>query len=80
MFTYYKPYQVLLCREHRCAVYGLEKHLERHHSMPTAERRALLAAYKDFDVLPPAEVTQLTLYSRAISELSTNAISAPAPT
>jgi hypothetical protein len=31
MFTYYEPYQVLLRREHRCAVYGLDKHLKQQH-------------------------------------------------
>jgi hypothetical protein len=34
MFTQYPSYQVLICCEHRCAVYGLDKHLEWHHAMP----------------------------------------------
>jgi hypothetical protein len=39
MFTRYPPYQVLICCEHRCAVYGLDKHLERHHTMPIPGRQ-----------------------------------------
>jgi hypothetical protein len=69
MFTYYEPYQVLLCCEHRCAVYGLDKHLKRHHSMPAAERRALLATYEDLHLVQPAKVRQPAPYSRAINEL-----------
>jgi hypothetical protein len=69
MFTRYPPYQVLICCEHHCAVYGLDKHLERHHAMPAAARRALLAEYKDFDLLLPAEVGLPLLYSYPIDEL-----------
>ena len=43
---------VLVCCEHGCTVYGLEKHLARRHGMPAAERRQLLAAYEDFALLP----------------------------
>jgi hypothetical protein len=69
MFMRYPPYQVLICCEHRCAVYGLDKHLERHHAMPAAARRALLAEYEDFDLLPPAEVGLPLPYSYPITEL-----------
>jgi hypothetical protein len=70
MFTYYEPYQVLLCRKHRCAVYSLDKHLKQQHGMPAAERRALLATYKGINLLPPAQVSQpLPHSSRAINEL-----------
>jgi hypothetical protein len=69
IFTQYPAYSVLLCRKHRCAVYGLDKHLERHHSMPTAERRELLALYKDFALLALGEVTQPAPYSSPIDEL-----------
>jgi hypothetical protein len=34
--------------------------------MPVAERRALLAAYQDLNVLPPAEVTKPTPYGPKI--------------
>jgi hypothetical protein len=57
MFARQLLYGVLICREHCCAVYGLDKHLKQHHSMPAAKRRALLDSYKDFDVLLPAEVS-----------------------
>jgi hypothetical protein len=66
MFAYLAVHSVLVCCEHRCAIYGLDEHLKRHHSMPAEERRALLAAYEDFNVLPLAEVIQPTPYSPLI--------------
>jgi hypothetical protein len=69
MFTRYPSYQVLICCQHCCAVYGLDKYLERHHAMPAAERRALLAAYEDSDLLPPAEVGLPLPYSYPIDKL-----------
>jgi hypothetical protein len=69
MFARYLLYGVLICREHCCAVYGLDKHLKQHHSMSAAERKSLLASYKDFDVLPPAEVTQPAPYGPPIDAL-----------
>jgi hypothetical protein len=69
IFIRYPAYSVLLCREHRCAVYSLNKHLERHHNMPAAKRRALLASYEDIALVAPGEVTQLAPYSSSIDEL-----------
>jgi hypothetical protein len=69
IFTQYPAYSVLLCRKHCCAVYGLNKHLKRHHSMPAAERRELLALYKDFALIAPGEVTQPAPYRSPIDEL-----------
>jgi hypothetical protein len=69
MFMRYLPYQVLICCEHCCTVYGLDKYLERHHAMPAAARRMLLAEYKDFDLLPPAELGLPLPYSYPIIEL-----------
>jgi hypothetical protein len=69
IFTQYPAYNVLICREHRCAVYGLDKHLERHHNMRAAERRASIASYDDFALLAPGEVAQPAPYSRPIHEL-----------
>ena len=61
---------MLLCREHRCAVYGLDKHLKQQHRMPAAARRALLATYESIDVLSPGEFSQPLPYSRrAMDEL-----------
>ncbi|KAF2831824.1 hypothetical protein CC86DRAFT_463609 [Ophiobolus disseminans] len=68
-FAYIALYSVLVCRKHGCAIYGLDEHLKRHHHMSAAERRALLAAYKDCNVLPPAEVTQPMPCSAPIDEL-----------
>ena len=56
MFAYLAVHSVLVCRKHCCAIYGLDEHLKRHHSMPAEERRALLTAYEDFNVLLLAEV------------------------
>jgi hypothetical protein len=60
MFAYFALYSVLVCCEDCCALYGLDGHLKRYHSMPPAERGALLAAYEDFNVLTPAKVPQPT--------------------
>ncbi|KAF2820467.1 hypothetical protein CC86DRAFT_113447 [Ophiobolus disseminans] len=68
-FAYMALYSVLVCRKHGCAIYGLDEHLKRHHHMSAAERRALLAAYKDCNVLPLAEVTQPMPCSAPIDEL-----------
>jgi hypothetical protein len=54
VFAYFTLYSVLVCREHRCAVYGLDERLKQYHSMLAAETRALLASYENFNVLPPA--------------------------
>jgi hypothetical protein len=69
MFARHVLYRVLICREHRCAVYGIDKHLKQHHSMTAAERRALITSYKDSDVLPPAEVAQPAPYGPPIDAL-----------
>jgi hypothetical protein len=60
---------VLLCRKLGCAVYGLNKHLERHHSIPAVEQRELLTLYEDFALLAPGEVTQPASYSSPIDKL-----------
>jgi hypothetical protein len=58
-FTYFAPYRVLVCCEHRSAVYGLDEHLKRYHcNMLMSKRRELLALYEDLYRLPPAEDTQ----------------------
>jgi predicted transcriptional regulator len=69
MFARHELYRVLICREHGCAVYGLDKHLKQHHSMPAAERRELLALYEDFHRIPPAEVAQPAPYGLPIDAL-----------
>jgi hypothetical protein len=69
MFARLALYRVLICCEHGCAVYGLDKHLKQHHSMPAAERRALITSYEDFNVLPPAEVAQPAPYGPPIDAL-----------
>jgi hypothetical protein len=59
LFTYLTLYGVLVCCEHRSAVYGLAEHIKRYHSnTPISKRRELLALYKDLNCLRPAELTQ----------------------
>jgi hypothetical protein len=77
MFARQLLYGVLICREHCCAVYGLDKHLKQHHSMPAAKRRALLDSYKDFDVLLPAEVSLPLAYSNPIPGLQLGRYNVP---
>jgi hypothetical protein len=70
IFARFALYGVLVCREHRCAVYGLDEHLKRHHgNTPISKRRELLALYEDFYRLPPAEVVQPAPYSLPIDAL-----------
>jgi hypothetical protein len=56
MLTYLPTYHVLICCDHRYAVYGLNEHLKRHHKLPAHTRRELLAAYHHLYLLPPNQV------------------------
>jgi hypothetical protein len=56
MLTYLPTYHVLICYDHRYAVYSLNEHLKRHHKLPTHTRRELLAAYHHLYLLPPNQV------------------------
>jgi hypothetical protein len=56
MLTYLPQYRVLICDEHQHAVYSLDKHLKRHHRLPIAQRRELLALYSSYTLLPPDQV------------------------
>ncbi|KAF2830272.1 hypothetical protein CC86DRAFT_182769 [Ophiobolus disseminans] len=69
IFTLYPAYSVLLCREHCCAVYGLDRHLKKHHHMPAPQRRELLALYEGLPLLPPGKVAQPAPYSSPIDAL-----------
>jgi hypothetical protein len=69
MFFYLSAYSVLICVEHRCAVYGLDEHLKRHHSLSAARRRELLAAYAGFAIYAPKHVTLPAPGSAPIAEL-----------
>jgi hypothetical protein len=67
LFTYFALYSVLICCEHRGAVYGLDEHLKRyHHNTPISKRRELLAFNDDCYRLPPAEATQPAPYGLSI--------------
>jgi hypothetical protein len=57
MFTYLPRYRVLICGEHQQAVYRLDKHMKRHHSLPIAQRRELLAAYAGLAINTPMQIT-----------------------
>ncbi|KAF2818031.1 hypothetical protein CC86DRAFT_461270 [Ophiobolus disseminans] len=69
ILTLYPAYSVLLCREHRCAVYGLDCHLKKHHHMPAPQRQELLALYEELPLLPLGEVAQPAPYSSPINAL-----------
>ena len=69
MFTFLPSYGVLICRQHCCAVYGLDRHLDRQHGLPIAKRRELLTAYEGLDVSAPEQVPLPTPYSAPIVEL-----------
>jgi hypothetical protein len=57
MFTYLPAHRVLICVEHQHAVYGLDEHLKRHHGLPAAKRRELLAAYTGLAINAPEHVS-----------------------
>ena len=58
LFVYVPQYSVLVCRKHRCAIYGLDEHLKRHHPhTPISQRRELLTLYEHLHRVPPADVT-----------------------
>jgi hypothetical protein len=69
MFTYLPAYRVLICVEHYRAVYGLDKHLKRHYSLPAARRRELRAAYAGLAIDAPMHATLLAPSSAPIAEL-----------
>jgi hypothetical protein len=70
MFTYLPRYRVLICGEHQQAVYGLDEHIKRHHSLPIAQRRELLAAYAGLAIDTPMQITLPELHSAPIPELA----------
>jgi hypothetical protein len=53
MLTYLPLHRMLICDEHQHAIYSLDKHLKRHHKLPIAQRRELLALYSSYALLPP---------------------------
>jgi hypothetical protein len=69
MFTYLPAYHVLICVEHHHAVYGLDKHLKRHHSLPIARRKEVRAAYADLAINALKHVTIPAPSSAPIAEL-----------
>ena len=69
MFTYLPAYRVLICCEHQQAVYGLDEHLKRHHKLPIAKRRELLAEYQGLSLSLPSQVLLPEPYSAPIQEL-----------
>ena len=70
LFIYLPLYRVLVCRQHRCAVYGLHEHLKRHHpNTPTCQRKELIASYEHLHRVPPADVTQPAPYGPPLDAL-----------
>jgi hypothetical protein len=69
MFTYLPAYRVLICVEHQHAVYGLDEHLKRHHSLLAAKRRELRAAYTGLAINAPTQISLPAPNSPPIAEL-----------
>jgi hypothetical protein len=69
MFTYLAAYSVLICIEHQHAVYSLDEHLKRQHSLPIAQRKELLAAYAGLPISAPNQVPLPTPSSAPIAAL-----------
>jgi hypothetical protein len=69
MFTYLSSYSTLICIEHQQAVYSLDEHLKRRHSLPVAQRRQLLATYQSYALCPPERLSLPAPGSAPIAEL-----------
>jgi hypothetical protein len=69
MFVYLSSYRVLICVEHQHAVYSLDEHLKRRHSLPVAQRRELLATYERYSLCPPQQLSLPAPYSAPITAL-----------
>jgi hypothetical protein len=69
MFTYLSSYSTLICIEHQQAVYSLDKHLKRRHSLPVAQRRQLLATYQSYALCPPKRLSLPAPSSAPIAKL-----------
>jgi hypothetical protein len=70
MFTHLPLYRVLVCQEHQRAVYNPDEHLKRHHRLPAAQRRELLAPYKRLTPFPPPDQVPVPQpYGAAIAAL-----------
>jgi hypothetical protein len=69
MFIYLSSYNILVCRVHQYAIYNVEEHLKRHHSLPIQKRRELLASYSHLALLPPSQVSMPALSSAPFAEL-----------
>jgi hypothetical protein len=66
-------YRVPVCCKHRCAIYSLDKHLERYHrNTPVCQRRELLILYKHLHHVP------LILYKH-LHHVPLVGVSLPAP-
>jgi hypothetical protein len=69
MLTYLPTYYILICYDHRYAVYSLNEHLKRHHKLPAYIRRELLAAYYYLYLLLPNQVPILEYNSASLLKL-----------
>ncbi|KAK5162703.1 uncharacterized protein LTR77_011238 [Saxophila tyrrhenica] len=56
VFEYLGDYSVLVCKQHCYAVRALEDHLKRLHRTSVSDRKAIVAYFIDFPLLPPAQV------------------------
>jgi hypothetical protein len=69
MLTYLPTYYILICYDHRYAVYSLNEHLKQYYKLPAYTRRELLATYYYLYLLPPNQVPILEYNSAPLLKL-----------
>lgn len=69
MLTYLSTYNILICREHQRAIYGVDEHFKRYHKLPLEDRKVLLNAYSSLSLLSPDQVPLPAPYGPPLPEL-----------
>lgn len=70
MLTYLSSYNILICRDHQRAIYGLDEHFKRYHKLLIEDRKVLLNAYSSLSLLSPDQVPLPAPYRPPLPELS----------
>lgn len=69
MLIYLPVYSILICQEHRCAVYSLNRHLKSYYKLSATARHKHIAAYSYLKTLPPDQVNIPAAGSAPLAEL-----------
>ena len=69
-FEYLAAHQVLLCSEHGYAVRNLKTHLDRYHTYPAVEKKAVLAHFAKVPLVPPEDASLPEAYGPPIECLA----------